>query len=121
MRKCHFTKSNDEECNANAMRDSEFCFTHNPDKEAEKMSAVSRGGSAPRKAYKPLTEVKLDNTKDVVNLLSTTISEVRAGLVELRVANCIGYLSGHLIKAFETSNLERRLERLEEMLSLPSR
>lgn len=116
MRKCNFIKSNGEECKANAMRDSELCFTHNPDMEAEKTLAVSRGGSAPRRAHKPLIKVKVENTKDVVNLLSTTISEVRAGSVELRVANCIGYLSGHLIKAFEISNLEDRLEKLEEII-----
>jgi len=116
MRKCQFIKSDGEECKANAMRDNEFCFSHNPDMEEERMSAVSRGGRAPRKAYEPLPEVKIENTKDVVNLLSTTISEVRAGSVELRVANCIGYLSGHLIKAFEISELEDRIIKLERLL-----
>ena len=52
----------------------------------------------------------------MVNLLSTTISEVRAGSVELRVANCIGYLSGHLIKAFEVANLEDRITQIEKTL-----
>ena len=117
MRKCQFIKSDGEECKANAMRESEFCFTHNPDTEEERISAVSRGGSAPRKVYEPLPEVKIENTKDVVNLLSTTISEVRAGSVELRVANCIGYLSGHLIKAFEVSALEERLSKIEKLLA----
>ena len=60
MRKCIFIKPNGEECKANAMRDSKFCFTHNPDVEAEKMLAVSRGGSSPRKAYKPLAKVRID-------------------------------------------------------------
>ena len=116
MRKCKFIKSDGEECKANAMKESEFCFTHNPDMEDERMSAVRRGGSSPRKTYEPLPEVKIENTKDVVNLLSLTISEVRAGSVELRVANCIGYLSGHLIKAFEVSTLEERLVKLEKIM-----
>lgn len=117
MRKCQFVKSDGDGCRANAMRDSEFCFTHNPATEEERASAVSRGGSSPRKVYEPLPEVKIENTNDVVNLLSTTISEVRAGKVELRVANCIGYLSGHLIKAFEISNLEERVRKLEKTLT----
>ena len=117
MKKCIFIKSNGKECRANAMRESQYCFSHNPDMEEERMSAVSRGGSSPRRNYKPLPPVKIGDTKDVVNLLSTTISEVRAGSIELRVANCIGYLSGHLIKAFEISGLEERLAKLERIIS----
>jgi hypothetical protein len=116
MRKCKFIKSDGQECRANPMKDSEFCFTHNPDTEEERMYAVSKGGSSPRKAREPLPELKIEDAKDVVRLLSTTITEVRAGSVELRVANCIGYLSGHLIKAFEVSTLEERIIRLEKLL-----
>ena len=98
------------------MKESQFCFSHNPDMEKERMSAVSRGGSAPRRNYKPLPVVKIENTKDVVNLISITISEVRSGSIELRAANCIGYLSGHLIKAFDISILEERLVKLEGII-----
>ena len=118
MRECQFKKQDGQECRANPMKDSEFCFTHNPDTEEEKMLATSKGGRAPRKAYEPLPELTIENTKDVVNLLSTTILEVRAGSIELRVANCIGYLSGHLIKAFEISDLEERINRLERKVSI---
>ena len=117
MKKCIFTKSDGNKCQANAMKESQFCFSHNPDMEEERKSAVSRGGSSPRRNYKPLPPVKIESTKDIVNLISTTISEIRAGSIELRVANCIGYLSGHLIKAFEVSSLEERLTKLEEIIS----
>ena len=118
MKKCQFIKSDGQGCMANAMKESGYCFTHNPLMETERQLALSKGGSAPRKAYEALPEVKIENTKDVVNLLSMTISEVRAGKVELRVANCIGYLSGHLIKAFEMSDFEERIDRIEKSLSV---
>lgn len=117
MRKCQFIKADGVECQAHAMKDSEYCFTHNPHMQVERQLALSKGGSAPRKAYEALPEVKIENTKDVVNLLAMTISEVRAGTVELRVANCIGYLSGHLIKAFEIADLEMRVIKLEKTLT----
>lgn len=117
MSKCQFIKAEGQECQANAMTGSEYCFMHNPNMETERQIALSKGGSAPRRAYEALSEVKIENTKDVVNLLATTISEVRAGIVELRVANCIGYLSGHLIKAFEVSDFEDRLSRIEKIIS----
>lgn len=120
MKKCNFTKPDGNTCQANALKESKFCFSHDPNMRERKMAAVRKGGSSPRKAYNPLPEVRIESVKDVVTLLSVTISEVREGSVELRVANCIGYLSGHLIKAFEISNLESRLEKLEEIIKKES-
>lgn len=117
MRKCQFIKTDGQECMANPMKDSNFCFSHNPETEVERQLAVSKGGSAPKKTHEPLSEVKIENIADVVKLLTTTIAEVRAGVAELRVANCIGYLSGHLIKAFEISDLEQRVARIEKSLT----
>jgi hypothetical protein len=36
--------------------------------------------------------------------------------MDTKIANCIGYLSGHMIKIFEISNIEKRLDKLEEMV-----
>ncbi len=118
MKKCVFVKSDGEACQANTIKESEFCFSHDPNMIEEKIAAVSKGGSSPRRNYSPLVEIKIEHVKDVVNLLSTTISEVRAGSVELRVANCIGYLSGHLIKALGLADLEERIVRLEKHLEV---
>src|ERR1035437_7368814 len=117
MSRCQFIKADKEQCQANAMTDSQFCFSHNPEVADERRDAVKRGGEPPRKVYEPLTVVRVENTKDVVSLLAITIGEVRAGSIELRVANCIAYLSGHLIKAFEVAGLEERIKRLEQIVS----
>ena len=111
---CKFIKSNGKQCNANAMRDSGFCFTHNPATKEAKKEAVTKGGKSPKKNYNPLLPVKIEDSADVAQLLSKTINEVRAGEIDLRVANCIGYLSGHLIKALEVSDLEKRVEEIEK-------
>jgi hypothetical protein len=49
-------------------------------------------------------------------LLADTINKVRSGKMDTKTANCIGYLSGHMVKIFEISNIERRLDKLEEMV-----
>lgn len=113
---CQFIKSNQDQCKANAMLNSEFCFTHNPKTLEAKRAAVIKGGESPKRNYNPLRPIKLDNNKSVVNLLAATINEVRQGVIDLRVANCIGYLSGHLIKALETANLEERICKIEEII-----
>jgi hypothetical protein len=114
--KCKYIKENKEQCEANSMKNNDYCFTHNPEMEKSRAIAVKKGGEAIRKNYTPLPSVKIDNTKDITQLLISTINEVRAGNVELRVANCIGYLAGHLIKAFEVSTIEDRLIEIERVV-----
>ncbi|MDO8558626.1 MAG: hypothetical protein Q7S09_05625 [bacterium] len=99
------------------MTDSDFCFMHDPAMEIEKRNAVIKGGRAQRRNRRPLPVVEIKDTKSVANLLSLTITEVRRGEVDLRVANCVGYLSGHLIKALEISDLGERVTELEEVLA----
>jgi hypothetical protein len=98
------------------MRDTEFCFTHNPETREARKEAVIKGGSSPKKNYNPLPPLEIGNTKDVVKLLGQTINEVRQGIIDLRVANCVGYLAGHLIKALEVADLEDRVVSIEETL-----
>lgn len=95
---------------------SKFCFTHNPAMKEKKMAAVIKGGKMSKKNRTSLPPVSLTQSKDVVVLLGSTINDVRGGMVELRIANCIGYLSGHLIKAIEISDLEERVSKIEEAL-----
>ena len=116
LMQCKFIKSNGKQCNANAMRNSELCFTHNPETKEAKKEAVVRGGKSPKKNYNPLLPVKIEDSSGVVKLLVKTINEVRTGEIDLRVANCLGYLSGHLIKAMEVSDIEKRVEEIEKQL-----
>jgi hypothetical protein len=82
----------------------------------ERAMAVQKGGLAIRRNYEPLPPVHIENTKNITSLLVSTINDVRAGNIELRVANCIGYLAGHLIKAFEVSTIEERLVEVERVV-----
>ena len=113
---CKFIKQNNEQCEANSMKDSEFCFTHNPKTKEAKRQATIKGGSSPKKNYNPLAPMVISDSNSVVKLLTTTINEVRQGEIDLRVANCIGYLAGHLIKALEASEIVSRIETIERVI-----
>lgn len=113
---CKFIKENSEQCQANAMKNSEFCFTHNPDTEELRQAAVSLGGKTPKKNLNPLPPVEINSSKDVIRLLVTTINEVRSGDIDLRTANCVGYLSGHLIKAFEVGDITEKIELINSLI-----
>ena len=116
--KCKFIKNNETFCNANAMNDSVYCFLHNPDvSEEEKQNAQAKGGKGNKvKVKEPLEPVTVKKVEDIVKLLSDTINRVRSGELDIKIANCIGYLSGHLTKAMEMSELEQRIQAVERAI-----
>jgi hypothetical protein len=113
---CTYLKSDGSACNANAMKDSQFCFSHNPDTQTEKHIATVKGGENSRSIELNLSPVTLQKPEHVVALLGDTINGVRSGEIPPNVANTVGYLAGHLLKAMEISNLAGRLELVESVL-----
>jgi len=117
--KCQTTKNNGQKCGSHAVVGGHFCYFHDPAIPKEtKQLARKRGGKHNRPRVDiALSEIKVSAPCDVVRLLSQTISEVRKGEVDVRIANCIGFLSGHLIRAFEATDTEERLVELEEQIN----
>ncbi len=116
--KCIFIKPDEEQCNANSMKASGYCYLHNPNiPEEEKKAAQSRGGESNKIAIsKPLPPMRLENPNDLFTLLTETINQIRTGKIDLKVATTVGYLAGQAQKAYEASNLNNRLEVIESVL-----
>lgn len=74
-------------------------------------------GKLPKDRTTALVEpITVSNPSDVTNLLTETINNVRAGLIDVKLANCVGYLSNFLLKSLELSSLENRLESIERIV-----
>jgi len=118
--KCSHTKADGQPCEANAVTDSEFCYFHNPAvSNDEKREAQSNGGKAKALTLpEPLPELVLTTPDHAVLLIADTISRVRAGTLDIRIANCIGFLSDKLLKAFEISKLNGRIEVIEQVIKI---
>lgn len=116
--KCGFVKTNGASCRASAMLDNQYCFHHNPEiSPVTKKEAQAQGGRANKiRVEESLPALEIIKIGDVVILLADTVKRVRSGELDLRVATTLGYLSGHLLKAFEISDLEARFEELEKKL-----
>jgi hypothetical protein len=111
--RCEYKNDEGLQCNAHALRDEKFCYFHSDF--GKLMESTSKGGSANKRIQKPLKAVAIKNSKDLVGLIAITINELRKGKIEAREANCIGYLSGHFLKAYDNAELVKRLEKLEEI------
>jgi hypothetical protein len=116
--KCKYIKDNQEFCQANAMKDSIYCYLHNPEVlDEDKRLAQAKGGAGNIvRLDEMLPEIKVEKAKDVVLLLQDTVSRVRTGQMDIRIANTIGYLCGHLIKAIEIAEIESRVTTVERVI-----
>ena len=116
--KCKQIKDDGTPCGAFAMSESEFCFFHNPDiDEAEKKDAQTKGGANRALVNKEsLPAIPVKAPSDAITLLNDTIDRVRSGKLDIRVANCIGVLTGHLLKAFEVAELTSKVEFIEQVI-----
>lgn len=115
---CRFTKLNGEQCGANPISDSEFCYFHDPKVDPEKKRAARISGGLANKIIlkEALPVLVLNKPKDVISLLADTIDRVRSGELEVRTANCLGVLAGQLIKAFEMCQISDRVEIVEQKI-----
>jgi len=115
---CSFIKPDGTQCNANAMSGLDYCYTHNHDiSDEEKREAKQRGGQNRAVAIsEPLPPLAIAEPNDAVLLIVDTINRVRAGELDIRVANCLGFLTDKLLKAFEVSKLNDRVEIIERVI-----
>jgi hypothetical protein len=74
-----------------------------------------KGGANHRKVYEGNQREILppQPARDVKNLLAETMAEIRAGKMDPKLGTTLGYLGTSLLKAIETSDIEERLEKLE--------
>lgn len=116
--KCKGTKANEEKCEANAVKDSEFCYFHDPNiSDREKREAQTNGGANRALILKkPLPKLALKKPEDTILLIADTISRVRAGTLDIRTANCLGFLSDKLLRAFEITQLTDKVEVIERII-----
>jgi hypothetical protein len=112
---CAGSKSDGTKCQAVPNADSDFCYFHDPSKADERRQAQSLGGQRNRmKTLDPAAPSRrIQNQTDIVEHLYETIYNVERGLLDPRVANCVGFLVGQLSKALENRDLEERVKQLE--------
>jgi hypothetical protein len=116
--RCSFIKPDETQCNANAMSGAEYCYMHNPAiSEEEKREAKQRGGQARALTItNPLPVLPINEPNDAVLLIADTINRVRAGELDIRTANCLGFLTDKLLRAFEVAKLNDRVEIIERVI-----
>ena len=118
-KKCSFILESGRQCGAYALTNKDYCFSHDPESREKKALAVRKGGLAKAVIIpEVLEDIKVDTPDDVIILLGKTLKEVRAGRLPSQTANTIGFLSGHLIRAFEVARMNDKIEEVRAALEI---
>lgn len=91
MERCKFIKDNGEQCKAYAMKNSDYCFTHNPNVPEEvKREARTRGGRATgSRAREPLEGVVFSRQADIPLFIERLINLILKGKIDTKTAEVI--------------------------------
>jgi hypothetical protein len=110
---CQHKKRDGKRCGAPALTGQARCAIHaEPGRAAELGSRGGRRRATYRSAF--LREFAAPKTAaDLRELLAESIIEIRAGKLDPRIANALGYLGASYLRALEVSDIESRLDALE--------
>jgi hypothetical protein len=110
---CQTKKPDGKKCKAPALTGRQCCSLHAEPGRAKELG--SKGGRQ-RTVYRPdsLKEFAAPKTAlEVRDLIAESIVEVRAGKLDPKVANALGFLGAGFLRALEAADTERRLDLLE--------
>lgn len=115
--RCQYIKSNKIKCQAFAQKDREFCFRHDPTSNEAKLVASSKGGQ--NRALQGFygKAVRLETPEDVKRFLGKVINAVWAEGVPVPVGSSMGFLTRCWLDAYETSDVVKRLDEIEEKIN----
>lgn len=115
INRCAHVKEGGARCQARPLRDSSYCFFHDPDKAIDRAAARKAQGRKNRATVLPSqpADRRLDNIGDVTALVSEVIVYVLRGELDARSANTVGYLCTVLLNSIQVGELEVRMRCIE--------
>lgn len=114
--KCAYIRPDGSKCLANRLKGSPFCFFHAPQVVAKRAEARRRGGLH-RYARGQPGDYQIESPHDVLAVLVDSLNEATALPTTCGKAKAIAGLVAVLLKGFEASVLDERIEALEKRIS----
>lgn len=116
--KCIYLKDNEKQCDAYAQKDSEYCFSHDPEKVEARIERAAKGGGMDsyRKLNLKIEPLEVNSAHDIASGAVQLANELREGKIPVKIATAVGYLLSIALKAYEKSDLEQRIESFERII-----
>lgn len=116
--RCKAKTQDGKPCGGYAIEDSDFCFTHDPSKEAERDEARSRGGENRPRAIHPMeypADLDVKSAGGLLSLMEHAIKDTWTLETSVARGRTIGYLAQVQKGILEVGQLEDRVKKLEEL------
>ena len=118
-RTCKYRKPNGQECRAAPLRNSAYCFMHDPSVAAERAEARRLGGLR-RRREKATSEVYdwtgIQRIEEIQRILKVAIVDTLGLDNSPARSRTLGYLASLSLKALEVAELEQRVAALEQVV-----
>ena len=114
---CQKKKRGGKRCGAHALAGKVYCALH---ADPSRAAAIGTKGGRRRTVYNPEGLKQFATPKSAAELrdvLAESIIEIRAGKLDPKIANALGYLGASYLRALEMSDLEELLEKLSVAMS----
>jgi hypothetical protein len=118
MAQCKATKRGGKRCEAYAVKGSDFCLTHAPDRARERAERNRRGGLARviAKASAGAPAPKIGEIGDVLGLVNSVIGDVWLQENTAPRARALLAAAAQAIECLQIGQLEERVKALEDVL-----
>lgn len=117
MKQCESINKGGGQCRAKSTKDSNYCFWHDPTLQKTRMLASKKGGQNRRLQGEYGHEISLQTPFDASKFLGVVINTVWTGKVPVQVGTSIGFLIRCWLDAYEKSEIEAKLNELDERLN----
>lgn len=105
-------------CNTSAMKNSRFCFWHDPDPDvvAKRLAAASKGGCGSRKVLstEDIEGYDFRLLRDIDLFLGRLIGLVATGRVDVPIARACGFMANCVASLRSEIEFDDRLKKVEE-------
>lgn len=121
-RHCKATTRNGKPCQSYAVGEGDLCYWHDPALAEARRASRAKGGLARHgRTIGPvagdLKPVTIRTAADVLPVLEEAVNEVRRMEPSINKARALAYVCGMVVKAFEVTDLQKRVEALEGVLA----
>jgi hypothetical protein len=113
--RCQARRRDGQPCGSFALPGSGYCFTHDPDRAAERIEARRRGGQHTGRAYR-FRSLLPPRLVPVFERLEAAMISVEAGTLTPSQATALAALARAMVAVLESSELAERLKEIEAML-----
>jgi len=118
--RCSFIKSDGTRCQAHPRTGRPYCFAHDPNSRIERDAARRAGGRQRSKRAAVLAtagDVTFGCVRDVTRLLGETVSQVRRGDLDPKIANAVFYGTSIALRALMPDETDQQIAELRDQLA----